>query len=107
VRDLWQLDPTTHQLTRMPGAFTLRVHCASPRDVAVLTVAEGAAEAQRRSAASHPVQADPFETSLQGTRLLVEWIQSDVPLPIGDPEHDCAMRGFRTGLKGARNECCD
>jgi hypothetical protein len=91
VRDLWQLDPTTNQLTRVPGEFTLRVHGASPRDVAVLTEAEGAAEAQRQSAASQPVQADPFETSLEGTRLLVEWIQSDVPLPINDPERDCVV----------------
>src|SRR5205823_1677154 len=83
--------PTTHQLTRVPGAFTLRVHGASPRDVAVLTEAEGAAEVQRQSAATQPVQADPFETSLEGTRLLAEWIQSDVPLPIGDPERDCAL----------------
>jgi len=67
VRDLWQLDPTTHQLIRMPGAFTLRVHGASPRDVAVLTEAAGAAEAQRKSAGSHPVQAAPFETSLEGS----------------------------------------
>ncbi len=37
VRDPWQLDPTTEQLTRVPGEFTLRVHGASPRDVAVLT----------------------------------------------------------------------
>jgi len=91
VRDLWQLDPTTNQLTRVPGEFTLRVHGASPRDVAVLTEAEGAVEAQRQSAASQPVQADPFETSLEGTRLLVEWIQSDVPLPINDPERDCVV----------------
>jgi hypothetical protein len=91
LRDLWQLDPTTHQLTRVSGAFTMRVHGASPRDVAVSTEAEGAAEAQRQSAASHPVQADPFETSLESTRLLAEWIQSDVPLPIGDPERDCVV----------------
>lgn len=69
----------------------MRVHCASFRDVAVLTKAEGAAEAQRQIAASHPSQTGPFEAGLEGPRLLAEWIQSDVPLSIGDSERDCVL----------------
>ena len=91
LKDLWQLSPETDQLTRVPQAFTVRVQGATAADVALQIEAEDAAETQRQRTAAQPVQVDPFETTLQGTRLLADWIQPNVPLPIAEPERDCAL----------------
>jgi len=91
ARDLWKVDPVSAKLRRTTAAFGVRLHGATSNDDAARTRAEAEADAQRRGASSRPPEVDPFETGLNGTRMVAEWIRSDVPMPVDEPERECAV----------------